>query len=264
MAYEQFSQVYDRLMEDMPYEDWLRFASSAWERHGKPRTVVDLGCGTGRLAIELAQLGYEVVGIDLSEDMLAIARNKADEAEKRAGAQTGGSLLLLQQDMREWSIGRQVESVVSFCDCMNYLLEPEDLAATFQHTYDALQSGGLFLFDMHSTYQLRSYFETQPFMLNEEDVAYIWTCDFDYGRCEIEHDLTIFVKEERAVMSADDGVKDRFVRVDERHMQRAYAQELVTELLERAGFVGVEIYADFKWEAPDEESQRLFFWAVKP
>ncbi len=83
-AYRQFASVYDRLMEDMPYSDWLRFARESWERYGIPKTVVDLGCGTGSLAIPLARSGFEVFAIDLSADMLTIGRSKWEGSPQQA------------------------------------------------------------------------------------------------------------------------------------------------------------------------------------
>ncbi|WP_159886496.1 class I SAM-dependent DNA methyltransferase [Paenibacillus puerhi] len=262
MAYEQFSFVYDRLMEDMPYDEWLEFAGKCWQQHGEPRTVVDLGCGTGTLSIPLMQLGYEVIGIDLSEDMLAIARGKADDAAGLAPAAKRGSLLLLQQDIREWSIGRTVDAVISFCDCFNYLLEPEDLTAAFRHTYEALKPGGMFIFDMHTPLQLRSYAESQPFLLNEDDVAYIWTCDFDEERCEIEHALTLFVKEEE--QQGKNGSGERFYRVDETHVQRAYPSAFIEKGLREAGFSQVSVYSDFSFGGLTEATERAFYVAIKP
>lgn len=261
MAYERFSYVYDRLMEDMPYEEWLQFAQQCWDQYGTPRTVVDLGCGTGSIAIPLARLGHEVIGIDLSEDMLTIAQQKADEAQRETPFAKGGRLTLLQQDIREWTIGRAADAIISFCDCFNYLLEPEDLADAFRQTYEGLAPGGVFAFDMHTPYQLQSYWESQPFILNEDDVAYIWTCDFDSERCEIEHGLTVFVKEEAGLGAAAGG--DRFVRIDETHRQRAYPLDQVTALLKEAGFDDISVYADFQWKKPTEDTQRAFFVAVK-
>ncbi|MEK8129370.1 class I SAM-dependent methyltransferase [Paenibacillus filicis] len=262
MAYEQFSYVYDRLMEDMPYDEWLEFARQCWHKQGEPRTVVDLGCGTGSLSVPLVQLGYEVTGIDLSEDMLAIARHKADEAARLEPGKQGGSLLLLQQDIREWSLGRQTDAVVSFCDCFNYLLEPEELVAAFRHTFEALAPGGIFMFDMHTPHQLRSYAEAQPFLLNEDDVAYIWTCEFDEERCEIEHALTVFAKE--VERPGREEREERFYRVDETHVQRAYPPAFIEQELRNAGFADVSVYADFTWMSLAEDTERAFFVAVKP
>lgn len=264
MAYQRFAYHYDRLMEDMPYPDWIAFARQCWDKFGQPRTVVDLGCGTGSLSIPLAQLGYDVTGIDLSEDMLAVAQHKAEEAAKREPFPPGGAVRWLQQDMREWELGRPADTVISFCDCFNYLLEEEDVEQTIHRVYEGLKPGGVFAFDMHTPYLLQHYYETQPFLLNEDDIAYIWTCDFDPGRCEIEHALTIFVQENQLLdLGSDDAVKQRFERVEEYHVQRAYPLEWVRQTLKDAGFSRTECAADFLWKSPTETTQRAFFVAVK-
>lgn len=254
MAYEQFAYYYDRLMEDMPYADWLRFAKQCWERYGTPVTVVDLGCGTGNLAIPLARQGFHVTGIDLSEDMLAIARSKSETLYG-----TEGSLRWVQQDMREWELPEAVDAVISFCDCFNYLLEPESLEEAFRQTCQGLNPGGLFLFDVHTPYQLQNYAEHQPFVLDEEDIAYIWTCHLDEELCELEHELSIFVREETAGGPAG----RRYVRVDETHVQRAYPLEQITQLLGKSGFSTVECFADFTWDKVTPETERAFFVARK-
>lgn len=263
VAYQRFSYLYDRLMEDMPYDEWLRFAEQCWDKYGKPRTVVDLGCGTGSIAIPLAQQGYEIYGIDLSEDMLAVAQQKAEAAQQRKPFAAGGRVTWLHQDLRDWGIGRPVDAIVSFCDCFNYLLEEEDLDRAFRQAYEGLKEGGVFLFDMHSPKQFHEYAQTQPFTLNEEDIAYIWTCDFDPGRCEIEHMLTIFSREEDNEMGSDDALTERFQRVEEVHLQRAYPLEEVQKRVKAAGFREVGCYGDFLWKKSTEDTMRAFFIAVK-
>jgi SAM-dependent methyltransferase len=255
-AYKQFASVYDRLMEDMPYPDWLRFARQCWERYGMPRTVADLGCGTGSIAIPLARSGFDVFGIDLSADMLTVARSKWEESPQQAIRSGGGSVRWLHQDMQDWELREPVDAVLSFCDCINYLTDEESVEAAFRATYRGLKEGGLFLFDVHAPRTLRQYDEQQPFILNERDVAYIWTCDFDKERCEIEHHLTIFAREG---LERD----SRFTRFEEVHIQRAYEPAWIRGALARAGFTRVELYADFTLEAPDEQAERLFFAAVK-
>ncbi|WP_314002923.1 class I SAM-dependent methyltransferase [uncultured Paenibacillus sp.] len=255
-AYRQFASVYDRLMEDMPYGEWLRFARQCWERYGMPGTVVDLGCGTGSVTIPLARSGFRVFGIDLSADMLTVARAKWEDTPQQAIRSGEGSIRWLQQDMRDWGLPEQADAVVSFCDCLNYLLEEADVEAAFRSTFAGLKPGGVFLFDVHAPRQLHRYAEEQPFTLDDRDVAYIWTCDFDPQRHEIEHHLTIFAREgtERDA---------RYVRFEEVHQQRAYEQAWIRGALQRAGFSKVEVYADFEWKAPIEQSERLFFVAVK-
>ena len=255
-AYRQFASVYDRLMEDMPYSDWLRFARESWERYGIPKTVVDLGCGTGSLAIPLARSGFEVFAIDLSADMLTIGRSKWEGSPQQAIRSNAGSIRWLQQDMRSWELPEPVDTVISFCDCVNYLTEEPDVEAAFRATYNGLKPGGVFLFDVHPRNTLERYAKEQPFVLDERDVAYIWTCELDETRTEIEHRLTIFAKE-------GDRQEERFARIEEVHIQRAYDASWIREALGRAGFSRIDSFADFKLELPNLQSERLFFAAVK-
>lgn len=259
MAYETFAYHYDRLMEDMPYSEWLHFLHQCWAKYGQPATIADIGCGTGNIAIPLAKQGCEVFGIDLSEDMLAVAQHKAAEAGRNEPFQGRGGVTWLHQDMRDWSLLEPVDAVISLCDCINYLLEEEDVSQAIRQAYAGLKEGGLFIFDVHTRFQLETYAEQQPFFLNENDIAYIWTSDYDAERCEIEHALTIFVKEDEL----SEGAADRFRRVEEDHTQRAYPLEWLKRQLLDAGFGEVELYADFAWEPVTDTTERAFFVARK-
>jgi SAM-dependent methyltransferase len=264
LAYDVFAYHYDRLMEDMPYEEWLGFLRQCWDKYGQPRTVADLGCGTGSIAIPLAQQGYEVFGIDLSEDMLAVAQNKSLEAERQHPFPGTGGVTWLQQDLRDWSLMGPVDAVISLCDCFNYLLEEDEVSRAFTQAYTGLKDGGVFVFDVHTPYQLQAYAESQPFFLNEEDIAYIWTSELDPDRCEIEHALTIFTKENADGQgSAADAGADRFRRIEEYHIQRAYPLEWLKGQLLEAGFQEVGCFADFMWKPVTETTQRAFFVARK-
>ncbi len=259
MSYGKFAYVYDELMQDMPYAKWQRFTLEAWKKYGNPSEVVELGCGTGTLTAMLAEQGYRMTGIDLSEDMLAVARDKADERPMLQGLLRSGSLRFACQDMTEWAAPEPVDSVISFCDCLNYLTEEEQVEAAFRATYEGLKPGGSFLFDVHHPNTLRRYEEEQPFVLDEGDISYIWTCGLDEERVEIEHHLRIFVRRQGDSSSS----KDTYDRFDEFHVERAYDPQWLQEALLRAGFSSVETYADFEWKKNDDESERLFYVAVK-
>ncbi|AJY76255.1 class I SAM-dependent DNA methyltransferase [Paenibacillus beijingensis] len=255
-SYRQFATVYDRLMEDMPYPKWLRFMRECWDRYGIPSTVVDLGCGTGSIAIPLAHSGFHVYGIDLSADMLTIARQKWEETPQQAIRSHGGTIRWLQQDMRNWQLPGEVDAAVSFCDCLNYITEQEDVEAAFRATYRGLKEGGVFLFDVHPLKTLKDYAQQQPFILDERDIAYLWTSEMDEERSEIEHNLTIFAKDPQ-------DKEGRFVRIEETHVQRAYDSDWLESALLKAGFSKVERFADFQLKLPLPSSERLFFAAVK-
>ncbi|AWB45459.1 SAM-dependent methyltransferase [Paenibacillus sp. CAA11] len=254
LSYRKFAYVYDELMEDMPYPEWLRFARTAWEKYDMPKSVVDLGCGTGAITIPLINAGFEMTGIDLSGDMLAVARQKMESSPNGARLFKSGSVRWVQQDMRSWEVPEPVDSVISFCDCLNYLLEEEDITAVFNRTYAGLKPGGSFLFDVHHPNTLRRYDEEQPFVWDEKSISYIWTCDFDSLRCEIEHHLSIFAQEKEGPL---------YRRFEETHVQRAYEPEWLRSELLRAGFHEVYCYADFSWREADEKTERLFFVALK-
>ncbi|MFF2155970.1 class I SAM-dependent DNA methyltransferase [Paenibacillus chitinolyticus] len=260
MSYRDFAYTYDRLMEDMPYEAWISYARQAWESYGiRPETVVDLGCGTGNIAVPLAKFGCKVVGIDLSDDMLAVARHKAEEA---AASGAKPDILWLQQDMRDWELPEPADTVISFCDCFNYLLEEEEIIEALEQAYRGLRGGGVLLFDVHSPAQFEEYASLQPFVFDEEDVAYLWTCELDEERTEIEHALTIFAREDA---SSARGGEPLFRRIEETHRQRAYDPRWLKERLEAAGFEDIRISADFDWNAEfSPDSRRLFYAARKP
>lgn len=259
-SYRQFAAVYDRLMEEMPYAEWMSFARRCWERYGIPKTVVDLGCGTGNMAIPLARSGFTVFGIDLSAEMLSVARSKWDEPPGRGVRQEPGTIRWLQQDMRDWELPQPVDSVISFCDCLNYLTQPKDISATIRRTFAGLAPGGLFLFDVHAPKQLERYANEQPFVYDEKDLSYLWTCEYDPKDWIIEHDLTFFVKDE----ATPAGPAAIYRRFEESHVQRAYDPEWLTGELTSAGFELLHFCADFTWEKPGEESERLFYIARKP
>jgi SAM-dependent methyltransferase len=236
-------------MEDMPYPDWIRFTEACFERYGQPVDVVDLGCGTGTLTLPLARRGYAMTGIDLSNDMLSIARQKEQD-------QVGTSnIQWLEQDMRELELNRTADAIVSFCDCLNYITEEEGIIQTFHQVANHLRAGGLFFFDVHHPKQLKRYNDSQPFTLNEEDIAYIWTCEYTEDLAQIEHELTIF--------AADPDHPAVFRRIDETHVQRAYSVEWLKLHLQEAGFTQVDVFGDFAFESVNEETERVFFAAIK-
>ena len=252
-SYGAFASVYDHLMSDMPYDDWIAWLETYWQAHGRPSNIVDLGCGTGSIAIPLAQSGLNVTGIDLSREMIAVAREK--EAAFRKEVQIPGKLAWLQGDIREWRAAEPFDAAVSLCDCLNYLLTEDDLRQAFRRTYDGLAPGGCFLFDMHHANQLDEYMMHEPFCHDDELVSYLWNCELNEQTSTITHHLVFFLPEE-------DG---RYKRVEETHRERAYSEDTVRRLLAEAGFTRVESFADFTFEPVDDDSTlRMFFAATRP
>lgn len=245
MTYERFAYVYDFLMEDAPYEKWLGFL----EQHGSGltgRDVLDLACGTGELTWRLAEAGWNVTGVDLSDSMLFAARQKAEAKQL--------SIPLFQQDMRDLEGLGLFDAVTIFCDSLNYLTAEEDIKRTFRAVYSHLKPGGLLLFDVHSLYKMRYIFKDGTFTAVDETVSYIWNCFDGEQPDSIEHELTFFVRSKET---------DLYERFDELHIQRTFSQEQYKTWLQEAGFSDIEITGDFTGQFPEESSQRILFVCQK-
>ncbi|XQY90780.1 class I SAM-dependent DNA methyltransferase [Metabacillus sp. HB246100] len=247
MIYKGFASIYDQLMKDAPYEEWASFIGIAIKRyHPEATSVLDLGCGTGEIAVRLAKQQLSVAGVDLSEDMLTVAQAKAID--------NNVNILFVEQDMRELSGFQEPFDVVTICcDSLNYLQTRVDVEQTFKQVYDHTNSDSLFIFDVHSVYKIHEIFANSTFAEQDEEISYIWSSYLGEEENSIEHDLTFFVK--------DDEVYQRF---DELHVQRTFHINEYKEMLEAASFKVVHICADFSLEQePTATSERIFFIARK-
>ncbi|MEY8191196.1 class I SAM-dependent methyltransferase [Peribacillus simplex] len=247
MTYERFAYVYDELMKDAPYEKWLMILTAKLEQYGiGGRKVLDLACGTGEMTVELAQHGFDVTGVDLSDEMLLVANEKAVKLRL--------SIPLFQQNMAELEGLGQFDCVTIFCDSLNYLRNEEDIVKTFSRVHEHLKDGGLFLFDVHSIYKMEEIFHDNTFAVNGEEVSYIWDCFPGEEPYSVEHDLSFFVRDDES------GLYDRF---DELHYQRTYPVEQYKKWLEQAGFTVSEILADLEDAPLVAETERILFVASK-
>lgn len=243
--YGGFAAVYDLFMDEIPYQEWFSYIQGLLREYGITEgIVVDLACGTGEMTRRLADAGYEMIGIDLSEEMLEIAREKC-----------GQNVLLLHQDMRELNLYGSAAAMVCVCDGMNYLCSQEDLEETFHRVSLFLDRGGLFLFDMKTEYFYREVLGNRTLADNREDASYIWENVYHEADKINEYLLTIY--------QLIDQKRDLFARTDELHRQRAYCTEFVKECLERQGLACLQIYEACTKNAPDKKSERVYFIAQK-
>lgn len=241
MSYNRFASVYDALMQDAPYDEWEAYL----RREVKGGSLLDIGCGTGELSVRFARAGFQVTGIDLSDDMLAIAREKAEA--------NGMNIPLFQQDMRELDGIGQFDTAVIFCDSLNYLQSEEDVKQTFQSVCSHLKEDGLFLFDVHSSFKMNHIFTEQTFADAAEDISFIWNAFPGEYPDSVEHELTFFIQTENG----------EYERFDELHYQRTFEPKVYVQWLKEAGFHVEAITADFTNGAPAPESERIFLKARK-
>ena len=238
MAYETFAFVYDEVMDTTLYQRWLDFSL----RHlGDRREVLELACGTGALAVEFAKEGFDVTALDLSEEMLMMASERAQEAEV--------DIQFVVGDMLDLSDVGSYEAITCFSDSICYMENEMDVQQVFDGAYQLLKEDGRFIFDVHSTYQIDEVFPSYSYHYQTDDFAFLWDSYEGKEPHSIEHFLTFFVEDKEGM----------FVREDELHQERTYPLETYLMLLENAGFSKVEAYADFIDSEPNEKSRRWFF-----
>ena len=240
-AYTSFARVYDAFMDNIPYEEWGQYIRSLLAEYGvRDGLVLDLGCGTGSMTEVLAGYGYDMIGVDLSADMLEIA------LEKRQ--QSGRDILYLQQDMRSFELYGTVRAVVCVCDSMNYILEEEDLTEVFRLVNNYLDPGGVFVFDLNTVYKYEELLGDSTIAEDREDKSFIWDNFYDPEDQINEYDLSIFIREE----------ENLYRKFTETHYQRAYTLEQVKSCLEAGGMEFVAAYEAFTEDAPRPDSERIY------
>ena len=240
-AYTGFAEVYDLFMDQVPYEKWSRRITEILKEYGiSDGLVLDLGCGTGSMTELLADAGYDMIGVDLSDSMLDIAM------EKRA--QSGHNILYLQQDMREFELYGTVRAVICLCDSLNYLLEEDDLLTTFKLVNNYLDPNGLFIFDFNTVYKYETVIGDSTIAENREDCSFIWENYYTAEDQINEYDLTIFVKQQ----------KDLFRKFTETHLQRGYMLETMKRLVEQSGLIFVEALDADTHGSVTETSERIY------
>ena len=241
-TYTSFAEVYDQFMDNVPYREWADFLQEILQKEGiSDGLVLDLGCGTGSMTEELAGRGYDMIGVDNSEDMLEIAMEKRQES--------GHDILYLLQDMQEFELYGTVRAVVSVCDSVNYVTEKEELEQVFRLVNNYLDPGGIFVFDFNTEYKYREVLGDRTIAENREDSSFIWDNYYYEEEHMNEYELTLFIQE------ADQ--KELYHKYQETHFQRAYTLEEIRELLEKSGLRFVAAYEDYTKEAPGKGSERI-------
>ena len=240
-AYSSFAEVYDLFMDNVPYEEWSVYLQQLLKENGvEDGLVLDLGCGTGTLTELLAAQGYDMIGVDASEEMLQAAM------EKRT--RSGQDILYLLQDMREFELYGTVRAVVSICDTINYILEYEDLVRVFTLVNNYLDPGGVFIFDLNTVYKYQNILGDNTFAEDREESSFIWDNFYDEEDQVNEYDLTLFIREENGL----------YRKYTETHYQKAYDLTTVRRALKEAGMEFAAAYDAFTKEPPKKDSERIY------
>ena len=242
-AYTGFAAVYDNFMDNVPYEEWSSYLHGLLLEHGiEEGIVLDLGCGTGAMTERLAAFGYDMIGVDNSEDILELAM------EKRV--QSGQDILYLLQDMREFELYGTVRAAVSVCDSVNYITEPEELKEVFRLVNNYLDPEGVFIFDFNTRYKYEEILGDRTIAENREECSFIWDNYYYEDEKINEYDLSLFIETDK-----DSGLYRKY---EETHYQRAYTLEEIIELIRKSGLEFVTAYDAFSKNAPMDTSERIY------
>ena len=245
-AYEALAAVYDALNGDVNYKELADFYQTAFQKENiTPQLVLDLGCGTGKMTVELAKRGYDMIGIDSSADMLS----RAFERKSDMGAD---GILFLQQDMRSFELYGTVGAVVSSLDCVNYLVGEGELERCFSLVHNYLDKDGVFLFDVNTPHKFSTVFADNAYILESESCYCGWQNEYDEksGLCRFY--LSIFEE-------LEDGT---WRRTDEEQCERCYTKQMLTKALLDAGFADIEFYGGTDMRAATDTDERWFIKAI--
>ena len=243
-AYHELATSYDRLTNDVDYGAIVAFYHEILTKEGlRPLTAVDLACGTGSVALILANMGYRVIGVDMSEEMLTVAQQRAYEQENMP--------LFVCQLLQELHLPRGVDMAVCALDGLDYILDPADCKKAIQRVYKALNPGGIFIFDVNTPEKLQAM-DGQVFLDEDDDVYCVWRGEFDKETNICSYGMDLFQRHGEV-----------WERSFEEHREYAYTIEQLTEYLKAAGFTHIRVYADGKLEAPGTGEQRIYFSARK-
>ncbi len=240
--YETFARVYDTFMDEVPYDEWAHYLIGELKKHGiEDGLVLDLGCGTGQMTKRLADAGYDMIGVDLSGDMLQIAQERKGPRD----------ILYLMQDVREFELYGTVRAVISTCDSLNYVTDPGDLLQVFRLVNNYLDPGGMFWFDMNSEHHYSVSCADNTFAESRDECSFIWENSYDDESGINEYDLTLFLRN-------PEGLYERYL---ETHRERAWRQEEVIDLLQKAGLVPEGVVEAYTGAAVKKETDRILYCA---
>lgn len=245
-AYSAFAGIYDILMDDVDYSAWADYYLGLFKLAGvSPKRLCDCACGTGAMSVQFAERDIQVIGADISREML-------EQAQARA-RQNGVRAMFVEQDMCLLELPRPVDALACACDGVNYLLDDDRLNAFFARAHRALKPGGALAFDISSAYKLEHILGNGFFGEERDDVAYLWSNRFDLVARTVTMDLTFFVRER-------DELYRRFTEV---HVQKAHDAEHLVRLLENNGFSNVRVFGDRTYDPPKPDEARLHFLATR-
>lgn len=245
--YEDFAQVYDALMTEINYKEWADYLFRVMlNAKNEVKTILEFGCGTGNITLELARKGYEITAVDLSENMLTVADEKIEEAGLN-------NVRFFMGDMSNFAIQEKFDAVICCCDSVNYLPNLEAFNNFISCSVDALKPGGMLTFDMNTKTKYQEVIKDRTFVYDLEDIFCVWENDPHIDEMRMDFDLSFFVEQENGL----------YQRFDEKQSQYIYSAEDIFHILKRPDLINQRVHAFGTFIAGGNENDRIQFIAEK-
>lgn len=247
--YSLSAQFYDTLAQYIDYDDIIKYIEDIlFYREKTPKRILDMGCGTGTAALKLAEKGYQVTGIDLSKEMIALAKEKSIQSNKK--------IEFLQVDMEEYSKPKAFDMVVSLSDCINHVTRHQGVQQIFRNVFSNLKEGGMFIFDINTPYEIQHIMSTDQEDVIGDNILYKWEGSFD-----INTDIGTFIQ---YFYQVEEDQSQTYLG-KEIHRERAYKPRDLRIWLKNIGFKNIDYYEAFTMEKPrNERIERVYCIAEKP
>lgn len=245
MSYNSFANVYDILMRDAHYKKRTAYLTKLFKKHGKfPKLLLDLACGTGEFSNRFAEQGIEVIGVDMSEDMLSVAREKS--------AELGNDILYLCQKAEELDLYGTVDGAICCMDSINHITDIKKLSAAIKKVSLFLEKDGLFIFDVNTEYKHSTVLGDNTFAFEEKGVYCVWQNRYNAKKLTTEISLDFFVKKD-----------ENYSRSSECFKERAYTPDQLEKIIADAGLDIEALYDDLTFDAPHSKSERIIYITKK-
>ena len=243
-AYKALAVSYDRLTNDVDYEATVEFYQKILNAESlRPRTAVDLACGTGSVTAILAKMGIPTTGVDMSEEMLTVAQQKTMDLSPRP--------FFSCQRLEKLRLPRAVDLAVCALDSLDYITQPQNCREAIRRVYKALNPGGIFIFDVNTPEKLHAM-DGQVFLDEDDDVYCVWRGEFDAQTNICSYGMDLFQRQGKL-----------WARSFEEHREYAYSAEMLVAYLKQAGFTRIAVFGDRRMEPPQAGEQRIYIKARK-
>ncbi|MFV0363746.1 MAG: class I SAM-dependent DNA methyltransferase [Suipraeoptans sp.] len=244
-AYSSFARVYNLFMDNAPYDEWSIYIKEILKKNGiESGSVLDLGCGTGNMTRRLARYGYSMTGIDASAEMLDMAVADGTDDEPK--------IMYVMQDMRELEVPYGFDAVISTCDSVNYVLEPEELLDTFKLVYECLKPGGILYFDFNTEYKYKVIIGDTVIAEDRDEAGFIWDNGYDEEAHINIYDVSLYLKE-----------GELYRKQKETHYQRGYTLEEIRNIIKHANFEVLSMNDEYTNKEISNSTERICVTLLK-